>query len=151
MINRAEREWAIEFLSDRENSIQSLLSYRAGDWADKALEEIRALKIAIKVLQQPPADQVIGTFGHAIEALKKGHRVTRHGWNGKGMFIYLTPGSTIPKHHLRPETADALSVTMGPTATFNSHIDMKTADGTIAIGWLASQMDMLAEDWMIVE
>ena len=59
MINRAEREWAIEFLSDRENSIQSLLSYRAGDWADKALEEIRALKIAIKALQQPPADQWI--------------------------------------------------------------------------------------------
>lgn len=91
------------------------------------------------------------TFGYAIEALKKGHRVTRHGWNGKGMFIYLTPGSTIPKHHLRPETADALSVTMGPTATFNSHIDMKAADGTIVIGWLASQTDMLAEDWMIVE
>ena len=91
------------------------------------------------------------TFGLAIEAMKKGKKVSRRGWNGKGMYIYITPGTTGPRHHLRWETKDALSSEMGPTFTFNSHIDMKSADGTIVVGWLASQTDMLSEDWMIVE
>lgn len=91
------------------------------------------------------------TFGHAIEAMKKGHRVSRRGWNGKGMYIYITPGSKVLKHHLRIETAYMLAGEPGTTFTFNSHIDMKAADGTIVVGWLASQTDMLAEDWMIVE
>ena len=91
------------------------------------------------------------TFGHAIEAMKKGYKVSRKGWNGKGMYIYITPDSKVLKHHLRIETAYMLSNEPGTTFTFNSHIDMRAADGTIVVGWLASQTDMLAEDWMIVE
>lgn len=91
------------------------------------------------------------TFGHAIEAMKKGLKVTRRGWNGKGMYIYMTPGITVPRHRLRWETAEVLSGESGPTFSFNSHIDMKAADGSVVVGWLASQTDMLEEDWIIAE
>lgn len=91
------------------------------------------------------------TFGLAIEAMKTGLKVARRGWNGKGMFIYITPGSTVPRRCLRWETAKALEETVGPTVTFGGHIDMKAADGDIVVGWLASQTDMLAEDWYVIE
>lgn len=91
------------------------------------------------------------TFGHAIEALKKGYKVSRKGWNGKGMFLYSTPGSKVPFSKMKPETQKALINHPESTVTINGHIDMKAADGTLVIGWLASQTDMLAEDWMIVK
>ncbi|WP_196599044.1 DUF2829 domain-containing protein [Pectinatus frisingensis] len=94
-------------------------------------------------------------FGLAIEALKLGKKVSRKGWNGKGMFIYLTTGSIIPVINLKQETAKKLFgehalLECDATVNIQSHIDMKAADGSIIIGWLASQTDMLAEDWRIV-
>lgn len=85
------------------------------------------------------------TFGLAIEALKKGHKVARAGWNGKGMFLFLVPGSTFqvsraPLLGIYPE---------GTTINYCPHIDMKTADEKV-VPWLASQTDVLAEDWAIV-
>ena len=86
------------------------------------------------------------TFGLAIEALKQGSRVARAGWNGKGMFLFLVPGSTFqvnrpPLLGIYPE---------GTTINYCPHIDMKTADGKV-VPWLASQTDVLADDWVIVE
>ena len=75
------------------------------------------------------------TLGAAIEALMRGERVCRAGWNGKGMWLSLSGplrGMEIP--------ADK----------FWSAITMKTATGEILMGWLASQTDMLADDWMVV-
>ena len=91
------------------------------------------------------------TFGLAIEALKKGKKVTRKGWTGKGMFLYLTTGSAVPYSKLKPETQNALITHDKSTVQINGHIDMKAADGSIVVGWLASQADILAEDWCIVE
>ena len=94
-------------------------------------------------------------FGKALELLKKGQKVARKGWNGKGMFIYLTSGSMIPVVSLKPETANHLFgeklLECDETVTINPHIDMKAADGAVVIGWLASQTDMLAEDWIVAE
>lgn len=74
-------------------------------------------------------------FGEAIEALKAGHKVARIGWNGKGMYITLIhPGNAM--HH---------------GYSMQRCIGMKTADYVMQPGWLASQADMLAEDWIIVE
>ena len=86
------------------------------------------------------------TFGQAIEALKQGKKVARAGWNGKGMFLFLVPGSTFkvnraPLLGIYPE---------GTEVNYCSHIDMKTADDKV-VPWLASQTDALAEDWDIVE
>ena len=89
-------------------------------------------------------------FGEALKALKEGKKVARKGWNGKGMFLYLTTGSDVAYSKMKPETQKALITYPKSTVTINGHIDMKAADDSIVIGWLASQTDMLAEDWCIV-
>lgn len=95
------------------------------------------------------------TFGGAIEALKDGKRVAREGWNGKGMWLVLVPGTA--KAQLRAGTPyyEALyGELLNPECEILPHIDMWTtnAHGRRAMlpGWLASQTDMLAEDWVVV-
>jgi len=92
------------------------------------------------------------TFGLAIEAMKKGHKVARKGWNGKGMFIYIQDGSKVETGALRSVAMlEYCKSRVIQHVKINPHIDMKAADGSLVIGWLASQTDMLAEDWVIVE
>ena len=84
-------------------------------------------------------------FGDALGALKQGKRVAREGWNGKGMFLFLVPGSTFevnrpPLLGIYPE---------GTRINYHAHIDMKTAQDTV-VPWLASQTDVLAEDWVVI-
>ena len=85
-------------------------------------------------------------FGSALQALKNGQKVAREGWNGKGMFLFLVPGSVFkvnraPLLGIYPE---------GTEINYRPHIDMKTVDGEI-VPWVASQTDMLAKDWVVVE
>lgn len=98
---------------------------------------------------------VILNFGKAIEALKEGKKAARQGWNGKGMFIYLVCGADVPNESLRNEADMHINSQFkdlrGRSVKVNSHIDMKATDGSIVVGWLASQTDMLAEDWEVVE
>lgn len=82
------------------------------------------------------------TLGKAIEAMRKGNKVTRPGWNGKGMFLFLREGRTI--------TGVDPSSPMGGDFESRPHICMRDAEGKCVVGWLASQTDMLAEDWEIV-
>lgn len=86
-------------------------------------------------------------FGWALKALKVGKKVTRQGWNGKCMFVYLVKGTTIKKQMLRGEASEAFKDILKPEVNICPHIDMKAADGSIVVGWLASQTDMLATDW----
>lgn len=84
-------------------------------------------------------------FGKAIDALKRGHKVAREGWNGKGMFVYLVEGSQFsvnraPLNKIYPD---------GTKITYRPHMDLKTADGSIAT-WSPSGSDALAEDWSII-
>lgn len=90
------------------------------------------------------------TFGYAVEAMKIGHRVSRVGWDNRGMFIYLVNGTLINRSRLRGEAARALKDMPGQDVKLCSHIDMKAADGSVVVGWLASQADVLADDWVIV-
>lgn len=81
-------------------------------------------------------------FSEALQRIKAGQRVARQGWNGKDMFVFLVPGSTFevnrpPLLGIYPE---------GAVIDYQSHVDMRTADGTI-VPWLASQSDLLADDW----
>lgn len=89
----------------------------------------------------------IHDFGWAIRQLKEGKKVQRKGWNGKGMFIMLQPGSTVTGSMMRNEPAKEFygdgEVKIQP------HVDMKAADNTYTVGWNASQIDMLAEDWQL--
>jgi hypothetical protein len=82
-------------------------------------------------------------FGEVVVGLKTGARYQRAGWNGKGMFIFLVPGSvfTVNREPLLSIMGD------GTKVRYHSHIDMKTADGYV-VPWTLSQVDALAEDWL---
>ena len=91
------------------------------------------------------------TFGVALELLKRGEKVARIGWNGKGMFLVMTEGSEVSTEKMRNDVIRGYYEKEGKdTVKICPHIDMKAADGTMTIGWVASQVDMLAEDWLIV-
>lgn len=93
-------------------------------------------------------------FGHAIEALKQGKKVCRAGWNGKGMFLFLLPASNnIPTTVIHDPALRAVIEAEVGGDTFDAlgSIRMFTADKKVLTGWLASQTDMLADDWMVVE
>ncbi len=84
-------------------------------------------------------------FGTAITALKSGEKVARAGWNGKGMFLFLVAGS-----HFKVNRAPLLGIyPEGTGIDYRPHIDMKTAQGDV-VPWVASQSDVLAEDWELV-
>lgn len=70
-------------------------------------------------------------FGQALTQLKAGYRVSRTGWNGKGMFVYLVPAASYP-------------------AQRRAYLAMSTVDGDV-VPWVASQTDILASDWEIAE
>jgi hypothetical protein len=91
------------------------------------------------------------TFGMAIEALKKGYRVARTGWNGRDMWLAYSPGANnLPADKFWAGPNRDYAEQSGGTATVLPCITMKTATGEILMGWLASQTDMLAEDWTVV-
>lgn len=84
------------------------------------------------------------SFGHAVDMLKAGRRVTRAGWNGKGMWLYYVPAATYKAQ------TPAVRGQFGKDVPYKAHIAMKTVDNDV-VSWLASQSDVLAEDWMVVE
>jgi uncharacterized protein DUF2829 len=85
-------------------------------------------------------------IGWAVKQMKGGQRVRRTGWNGKGMFLFLVPGSTFsvnrpPLLGIYPE---------GTQIKYHAHVDMKTATGEV-VPWLCSQSDLLAIDWELAD
>lgn len=106
------------------------------------------------------------TFGQALEAVKQGKLASREGWNGKGMFIFMRPGdelspdTVVNKVKSLPKSVKDWVYNKGPlvqlsnrtnSIKFTPYFCMKAADDTIVNGWLASQTDMLATDWCILE
>jgi hypothetical protein len=87
-------------------------------------------------------------FGAALEILKAGKRVARKEWNGHDMWLVLVPGSdALTVEAGRPLAKAGLAV--GTVFDYLPHIDMWTAHALVP--WLASQTDILAEDWLLVE
>lgn len=91
------------------------------------------------------------TFGMAIDAMKSGRKVRRGWWADKGMYIWIMPGSTVKgcKNIADPHLAD-IDRAEGEIR-FTDSIRMRTSTGEVLTGWAASQIDILAEDWMVVE
>jgi hypothetical protein len=87
-------------------------------------------------------------FSDALRAIKSGKRVTRTGWNGNGMWLFLIPGSRFPVERGRPMALAAPEM-VGNLVSYRSHIDLFTADGEF-VPWCATQSDLLAEDWETV-
>ena len=109
-------------------------------------------------------------FGQAIEALKKGKRVQRKGWNGKGLFIAMQVPSDIdvetivPKMHSLPQSVKDVFAERFK----NSNLDVKAEKvfsaeifyrnqlimiypDNMIYGWVASPSDILEEDWLILD
>ncbi len=85
-------------------------------------------------------------IGWAVWMMRDGKRVRRSGWNGKGMFLFLVPGSTFqvnrkPLLGIYPE---------GTQINYHAHVDMRTATGEV-IPWNCSQDDLLETDWELAE
>lgn len=112
------------------------------------------------------------SFGEAVNAAKDGRLVAREGWNGKGMFVFMRPADTLevdfiidkvkslPESfkrwsaiHQAHETKAALEMgyIQGVSIEFLPYLCMKTADNKVVNGWLASQTDILALDWLILD
>ena len=93
-------------------------------------------------------------FGEAIEKALEGEKIARHGWNGKEMYVYLTEGRGTPTDEwvvrLPSQEITEAEEKMG-YVIIKPHLDMMNAQGERIIGWSATQSDMLAFDWYVVD
>jgi hypothetical protein len=89
------------------------------------------------------------TFGMAIEAAKKGYKIARPGWNGKGMFVVYQKGypQGIP---CNKQTAEAWGMNEGDSFVCNPYLQIKNVNGSHSM-WVPSINDCLADDWVLVE
>lgn len=83
------------------------------------------------------------SFGKAIEAMKLGHKCSRAGWNGKKQYIELALCISYKNAHGEVVNAEHNAI--------GNHAVAFVGTSGVQLGWLASQADMLAEDWQIVE
>ncbi len=82
-------------------------------------------------------------FGDAIKSLKHGKKLQRSGWNGKNQYIELAESISY-------KNAEGMIVNAEHESIGNKALAFVGTSG-IQLGWLASQADMLAEDWKVVE
>lgn len=112
-----------------------------------------AVKTVTKGTAKKTPSVAMMSFGDAIVAAKEGKKVARAGWNGKGMWVIYVPGTI--KAALVPETPYAKALGKRKSVDILPHFDMWTvnAAGRRAMlpGWLASQSDMDACDWVVVK
>ncbi len=85
------------------------------------------------------------SFGVAVAWAKEGQKVARAGWNGKGMYLYYVPANEYPA-----VTEIAKAQFPDGMVPYDAYLAMKTVQNTV-VPWLASQTDILAEDWQIVD
>lgn len=147
-----------EMASDKADNVS--VYYRTGSGAEAAVEIAETgpetyFEIAVafssdandvaELAKLPKAGDTGVAFGAVLEALENGYRAAREGWNGKGMFVYLVPGSEFEVNR-----APLLGIfDAGRQIEFRPHIDMFTADGQVVV-WTISQSDALAKDWVIL-
>lgn len=107
-------------------------------WSGEFKQAMRAFNSKTKTLTPCKRIEIMETFSYALKCLKRGRRVARHGWNGRGMWIEMqTPGAeskmNLPYLYIEyPEGHDAYP-------------------HGCRVPWLASQTDLLAEDWFVLE
>lgn len=129
--NGADEGYLVEYLDGGKPNLEGFKGYVS--WSPK--EQFDAAYQPVNAL----------SFGHAVIALKAGHKVARKGWNGKEMFVFLVNSSNFTVNR-----APLLGIyPNGTNINYRAHIDMRTADGSI-VPWVASQTDILADDWFIV-
>ena len=113
------------------------------------------LKCVSKENGRPMFEALTMDFGDALRALKEGKMVARQGWNGRGMFLWLKPATEVKSEWCKDPLLKQLADANGGSIPALGTICMYTHDSSdrraILTGWLASQSDMLMEDWIVVE
>jgi len=95
-------------------------------------------------LYLPVDEEGCTPFGFAMMAVKKGFAITRKGWNGKGMFVYLVPAGAYPA-----QTGVAKQHFGETLVPYRPYLALKTAQGDVAT-WAPSGSDALADDWVVL-
>ena len=99
-----------------------------------------------------PTGEEVMDFGVALMNLKEGHRVARKGWKGKGMYVFLASCvnfcTEADLSEFNPTHTEECNELNG--VEVGDMLVLRTAQGTLQPGWLASQSDILAEDWLIL-
>ena len=92
------------------------------------------------------------SFGDAIYWAKKGFKVSRVGWNGKGQWVSYTESRELDlnTHSIWTQPIKEVAEQNGGKVTIRSYMNLKTVDNQIQIGWVPSASDVLAEDWYII-
>ena len=83
-------------------------------------------------------------FGQALEEVKRGKKIAREGWNGAGQYVFLAHAVDFDTDTDLPELYDDDSLIIA------DFLVIRTTNNVMQPGWLASQADMLAEDWYVV-
>jgi len=140
--NGADEGYLVEYLDGGKPNVEGYVGYVS--WSPK------------DVFEKAYCPTNAMNFGHALIALQEGKRVARAGWNGKNMFIALMPALKLPPFNSQEPGAkvnDRTAKFIGKDTPLDSqpYFAMRTAEGKWQPGWLASQADMLAQDWCIVE
>lgn len=95
-------------------------------------------------------------FSDALQSLKSGRRLRRKGWAGAGIFVVLMPALRLPPYSTS-DTArkvnDRTARWIGPDTPLDCqpYLTLGRSDGFWQPGWVPSQEDLLAEDWLIIE
>lgn len=114
--------------------------------SNEEFECIGVIPVPLLIMSQGTPPSIINlNFGDAIAALKRGKKVARPGWNGKGMYLYFVPANSYPAQ------TDIAKAEFGDMVPYGAYIAIKTVQGTVEAGWKPSSMDMLAEDWEILD
>ena len=95
-------------------------------------------------------------FGKAIKLMKQGYKLKRANWNGDNQFVFFVRGTTLERLIPSFYTFDRVdgnlhSLVNHPNTTVSDLLAIKTTSGQIQFGWLASQTDMLSDDWEVIE
>lgn len=129
--NGADEGYLVEYLDGGQANTKEYTGYVS--WSPKDVFE-RAYH---------PTDGL--TFGLAVEAMKMGYKVTREGWNGKGMFLYYVGAD----YYMAKTEAAKSFYGENSMVPYRAYIAMKTVTNEV-VPWVASQSDILESDWIIL-
>lgn len=89
-------------------------------------------------------------FQIALSAVRKGKKICREGWNGKGMWICYGEGRIVESEQFWNKHTREFAEQNGGSATVGAYLIFKSAQGNIEMGWRPTSIDMFAEDWMVL-
>jgi hypothetical protein len=106
------------------------------------------IAVSLEVTDEILNQQIEMDFSLALFALRRGRKIARAGWNGKGMYLYLVGAGRYP-----PSTPAGRAIAAGQPdglVPYRPYIAMLTVDREV-VPWVASQSDLLCNDWVEVE